>query len=379
MSLPGNVKPLTENQKKMIAALESKDADVVGVFGPSGTGKSFITCLYGIKAIKEDKYSRFVIIRPVIELNTGKRYSSVELGNTYYEMASAYLYDILSLHVNVSELKNLLAEKKIMLADPNFLSGRTFDNSLVFLDDAQFLPERCVSESLIRIGRDSKLVIAGDPVFQLAEENRNTAVLARELILGEERAIVVDLGIKDIVRPGAKRGFKLSLEMRLRKRELNEEEKKILNTAYVHAPDAEIITVFYVKDLKERYKLNKVPDALIISKEGYLGRLIGKNGERINKMQDEIGLFLRSVELTEDLSSIVVALHPLGWIEKHILDLDIVGPNLEIEVNSREFGPFVGQKGVHVRFLDECLRGLLGIGIRARPGEVKTKRKTRKK
>ena len=377
MSLPGNVKPLTENQKKLVAALGSKDADIVGVFGPSGTGKSFLTCLYSIKAVKDNVYSRFIIIRPVIELETGKRYSSVELRDTYYNIVAAYLYDILGTYIEVSELKSLVSEGKIVLADPNFLSGRTFDNAMVFLDDVQFLSETCISEALIRVGRNSKLVIAGDPVFQVTE--KNTAVIARDLILGEDRAIVIDLGIKDIVRPGAKRGFRLSLEMRLRRRELSEEERKILETIYVHAPDTEVITVFYTKNIKEMFNLDKVPDALIISKEGYLGRLIGKNGERINKIQEETGLFLRAVELTEDLSNIVVSLHPLGWIEKHILNLDIIGPNLEIEISNREFGSFMGQRGAHVRFLNECMKRLLGIGIKARPGEVKIKQKARKK
>ena len=46
--------------------------------------------------------------------------------------------------------------------------------------------------------------------------------------MSEENAKVVDLGIKDIVREGAKRGLRLLIEYRMRTRELSDEEEEIL-------------------------------------------------------------------------------------------------------------------------------------------------------
>jgi phosphate starvation-inducible PhoH-like protein len=218
------------------------------------------------------------------------------------------------------------------------------------------------------VGNASKLVIAGDPVFQATGSN-NGAALAREILLGQERTFVVDFGIRDIVRPGAKRAFKLALETKMRARSLSEEEKKLLNLIYVHAPDAQVITVVDLRPYKEKHGVKTSPDALVISKENYLGRLIGKGGERIRKVEEESGLSLRGVELTLDLKQLIVAIHPVGWIRKYVNDADVVGVNLEVEVDSENFGAFVGQKGVFVRFLDEVMRNLLGIGIRAKTAE----------
>jgi phosphate starvation-inducible protein PhoH len=65
---------------------------------------------------------------------------------------------------------------------------------------------------LIRLGRGSRLMVAGDPIFQRpAGVEKDGASLLREALLGEEKAEVVDLGVKDIVRPGARRGIKLAL------------------------------------------------------------------------------------------------------------------------------------------------------------------------
>lgn len=372
----GGVTPANERQKQLLAALESPDVDVVGAFGPSGTGKSYVTCLYGIKAVSEGKFSRFVVVRPLVDVSSGKRYSAVELGGLFFEIASSYLYDLTAGVVSENHVKKLLSEGKILLADPSFLMGRTFDESLILLDDAQYVPPEVVHEALLRVGNASKLVIAGDPVFQVSSSS-NGAALAREILLGQERTFVVDFGIRDIVRPGAKRAFKLALEAKVRSRSMSEEEKKLLNMIYVHAPDAQVVTVADLRPYKEKYGVKTSPDALVISKENYLGRLIGKGGERIRKIEEESGLSLRGVELTLDLKQVIVAIHPVGWIRKYINNADIIGVNLEVEVNSENFGAFVGQKGVFIRFLDEVMRNLLGIGIRAK--SLETAREEEKK
>jgi len=380
MSVFEKLKPATEKQKMLLAALRSKDADLVGAFGPSGTGKSLISCAFGVEAVREGQYARFIVARPIVDVRAEREYTAAELGEFYYKLAGDYLYDLLQDYVGRDELTSLISEGKIILADLSFLRGRTFDNSLILLDDAQLASPVMITEMLVRVGSGSKLVVAGDPVFQVREgDELNGAALARQLLSNEERAVVIDFGVKDIVRPGAKRGFKLAMEMRLRRRRLSEEEKKIVDIAYVHAPDADIVTVVMLKDLKEKYELSNVPDALMVSKEGRLGRLIGRNGERIGKIEKETGLFLRGVELTTNFVDLVIALHPLTWLKKYIVNADIVGPNLEVVVDADEYPRFVGRKGAHVRFIDEALRRMMGIGVRAVSRRVQKPRARRKR
>ncbi|MCD6563591.1 MAG: PhoH family protein [Thermoproteales archaeon] len=357
-----NLVPLTKNQKELIAALRSPDLDIVGIFGPSGTGKSYISLLYGIESLMNNKYERIVLIRPVYELSTGRNYTITELHNTYNEIVLTYVRDIISDNKTYQLFKKFLDEEKISIVDPSLLIGRTFNRSFIFIDDTQFLPPVVITEALIRIGNESKLVIAGDPLFK-PNNSTNSALLARELILGEERSMVIDLGTKDIVRPGAKIGFKLYLEMMLRQRKLNNVESHAKEVILSYSPDADIITVFATRDFKKDHNIKNSPDILIITKEEFLGRIIGKKGERIEKIQNELKMFVRATSLTNDLKNILIALHPLGWINKHIVDLDIIGPNLEVKVNISEIGAFIGQRGTYIRFLDKCLKKLLGIGI----------------
>jgi Phosphate starvation-inducible protein PhoH, predicted ATPase len=367
-SLFDNIKPLTIGQERLINVLKDDSNEVVGVFGPTGTGKSFITVIYGISAVLGGKFKRLIIARPLIDITSGRLESPEELGDLYYRVAGQYLYDIMGNMVPRDDMEKMLRDGKVIVTDVNYLRGRTFDESLILLDDAQHAPPENAAEVLMRMGRNARLIIAGDPILQrpLGIE-KDGATLMREVLLNEERAMVVDLGLKDIVRPGAKRGLKLMFELRLRKRSLSDEERKLVDTIRVHAPDADVVTVASFRDIKEslEIKSENAPDALIVAKEGYLGRVVGKGGERIKAIENDSGFrLIRTVEMSLDFKQWIRTMHPVGWITKHIVDVDFAGPELQVMLR-KEMGAFVGPRGVYIRLLDRAFKRLLNIGVRA--------------
>jgi len=367
-SLFDNIKPLTIGQERLINVLKDDSNEVVGVFGPTGTGKSFITVIYGISAVLGGKFKRLIIARPLIDITSGRLESPEELGDLYYRVAGQYLYDIMGDMVPRDDMEKMLRDGKVIVTDVNYLRGRTFDESLILLDDAQHAPPENAAEVLMRMGRNARLIIAGDPILQrpLGIE-KDGATLMREVLLNEEKAMVVDLGLKDIVRPGAKRGLKLMFELRLRKRSLSDEERKLVDTIRVHAPDADVVTVASFRDIKEslEIKSENAPDALIVAKEGYLGRVVGKGGERIKAIENDSGFrLIRTVEMSLDFKQWIRTMHPVGWITKHIVDVDFAGPELQVMLR-KEMGAFVGPRGVYIRLLDRAFKRLLNIGVRA--------------
>lgn len=205
--LLGMIEPKTKAQEALVEALMDDKIDVVGAFGPSGTGKSLITIAYAIDSLLNGKYKKFIIARPVIDVVTGKEITAADIGvEDYYRIASAYLIDILSEYVSKEEVRRLYEEDRLMLVDTHYLRGRTFDDAVILLDDAQNAEPEAAVEALMRIGKNSKFIVVGDPVFQThAEIGKDGASLLREILLNEDTARVIDLGIKDIVRPGARR------------------------------------------------------------------------------------------------------------------------------------------------------------------------------
>ncbi|MCD6196686.1 MAG: PhoH family protein [Staphylothermus sp.] len=371
------LKPQSPGQEEIKKAFMNKRYDIIGLFGPTGSGKSLFSVVYSIDAVLNGEYSRFILSRPIVDVVTGKELTAADIGQLYYEIAISYLKDILTGFVEWGIVKNLLDSGKIVVADTHYLRGRTFDDSIIFLDDAQCISPESAIEIMMRIGRNSRFIIAGDPVFQKPYERSDGASLLREILLGEETAKVIDLGLKDIVRPGARRGIRLLLEMRMRRRTLNDIEKQIIDSARLHAPDADIITVVEFVDEKKTFDIQSenVPDALIVVKEGHLGRIIGKGGERIESIEADTGLRLRAVELTLDFKPFIRAIHPVSWVYKFITDVDFAGPDLAIRVESEAYGAFVGQKGFHVKFVDAVMKKLIGAGVKAiEVGEKKRRR-----
>lgn len=372
------LKPLTPGQEEMKKAFQNRNYEIIGLFGPTGSGKSLFSIIYAIDAVLGGEYSRLILSRPIVDVVTGKELTAADIGQLYYDLALSYLKDILTGFIEWGIVKNLLDTGKIVVADTHYLRGRTFDDSIIFLDDAQSIPTDSAVEIMMRIGRNSRFIVAGDPVFQKPIRGGEGASLLREILVSEETAKVVDLGLKDIVRPGARRGIRLLLEIRMRRRPLSDVEKQIIDSARIHAPDADIVTVVEFIDEKKTYGIEaeNVPDALIVVKEGHLGRIIGRGGERIESIEADTGLKLRAVELRLDFKPVVRAIHPVSWIHRYIEDVDFAGPDLAVKVDTEAYGAFVGQKGFHVKFLDAVMRKLLGVGVKAiEVGEKKRKRR----
>ena len=374
-----NIKPASKGQEKLKDALASDRATIVGVFGPTGTGKSYLSIAYGLQELARGRYKRLVVAKPIIDVTTGREITLVNNPENYSRLASEYLYDLTVGLAGKELLDRLIKEGKIILADPHLLRGRTFDDSIIFLDDAQNARPEAIVEAITRLGMRSRLVIAGDPVFQRGPQ-REGIKLARELLLGEDDAEVVDLGVKDIVRPGAKRGIRLLLELQVRKRTLTPREEEILSVARRTAPDADIVTVVDLLELKKKWRIESphVPDALIIVKERHLGRIIGQGGERINHIEEETGATIRAIPLTLDFKEYIRAFHPVAWIHKHVLDFDFAGPELRIIVEKGYLGPMLGQGGSYIRFMDEVFNELFGVSIYVVEAEEKPKRRRKK-
>ncbi len=361
------LKPLTPGQEDMVKALMDKSLEVVGFFGPTGTGKSLFSLAYGISSVVSGEYHRFIIVRSIVDVVTGEEVTIARSPTAFIDVMRSYLQDIVASFIEWSSVESLINENKIVFADPHYLRGRTFDNSIVFLDDIQVMKPESIIEAIIRVGRNSRFIVAGDPIFQaLREVGQDPAALIREVLLSEEKSKVVDLGIKDIVREGAKRGLRFLVEYKLRSRQLSDEEKRVYDAIKLKAPDADIITVVDIAPIKKSFELSSehIPDALIVVKQGHMGRLVGRGGERINAAEKEIGVKLRGVELNLDFKDIVRALHPTSWIWKHVTEVDFAGPNLQINVYEDAIGAAVGQRGSYVKFLDSVIRKLFGVGVR---------------
>jgi len=359
------VKPLTENQKDLFNALNNERITFLAIFGPSGSGKTLFVIDYALRVLKQSKSKKLILIKPLIDPATKREFTIAELGNLYFENVKMYLKDIVdSLKEDWNEVEKLIEEKRIVISDFSSLSGRSFDDSIIFVDDVQLVKPERIIEILMRVGSNSRLIIAGDPLLQA--EYYQTIKILREVLSNQANSYTVELGLNDIVREGAKLGIKLLLETKLRRREMSKEEQEILNLINEEVENVDIVTVFDLRKIKEEIGavFKTVPDVVIIVKEGQAGKLVGKQGTMIQEIERKLNLKLRVLEIGLDLREYFRVFHPSGKLAKELKDLELKGPYLYIYATKEQRPIIIGSKGVNIRFFEKCLKELLNVEVK---------------
>ncbi|MCC6014934.1 MAG: PhoH family protein, partial [Desulfurococcaceae archaeon] len=383
MGVLDSIVPQSEGQKRLVESLKNEAYSIVGIFGPTGSGKSLFSLAYGIDAVSNGKFKRFLVIKPVVDVVTGEELTLAKAGEEYLRLVREYIVDVIGPFVDLQKINELISSEKLLLADGHYLKGRTFDDTLIFVDDAQHVKLETLLEVIVRLGNRSRLIIAADPIFQTFRGvHQDHVTTLREILLSETNAVVVDLGVEDVVRAGAKTGLRFLLEYILRVRKLTESETKAYQVIKMHSPDADVITVLDVEEVAKKYGISSehVPKYLVVVKAGHLGRLVGKGGERIEAIEKELGGRVRGLELDLDLTNYIRAVHPVSWIWKRV-KVDLMGSYLAIKVERENLGPLMGQKGTYIRFLDEVTNKLMNLGVRVIPivsEEKETKKKSEK-
>jgi phosphate starvation-inducible protein PhoH len=378
-----SIVPQSEGQRRLVESLKNEAYSIVGIFGPTGSGKSLFSLAYGIDAVTDGRFKRFLVVKPVVDVVTGEELTLAKAGEEYLRLVREYIVDVIGPFIDIQKINELISSEKLLLADGHYLKGRTFDYTLIFVDDAQHVKLETLLEVIVRLGNRSRLIIAADPIFQTFRGvYQDHVTTLREILLSETNAVVVDLGVEDVVRAGAKTGLRFLLEYILRVRKLTDSEAKVYQIIKMHSPDADVITVLDVEEIAKKYGISSehVPKYLVVVKAGHLGRLVGKGGERVEAIEKELGGRVRGLELDLDLINYIRAVHPVSWIWKRV-KVDLIGSYLAIKVERENLGPLMGQKGSYIRFLEEVTNKLMGLGVRVIPvvseeGKAKKSEKT---
>ncbi|NOZ67335.1 MAG: PhoH family protein [Alphaproteobacteria bacterium] len=154
------IKPQSENQCQMIAAIEKHN--VVVAVGPAGTGKTYVAVAKAVEALEDGQVSRIVLSRPAVEAGENLGY----LPGALDEKLAPYLrplYDCLSDRMGLRNLKKYLHDGTIEIAPIAYMRGRTLNNAYVVVDEAQNCTYAQLKMLLTRLGWQSTMVLTGDP------------------------------------------------------------------------------------------------------------------------------------------------------------------------------------------------------------------------
>lgn len=194
-------KPITarsENQQKLVRAYEEND--MLFAVGPAGSGKTYTSIALAVRALKNKEVRKIILSRPAVE--AGEKLGF--LPGDMKEKIDPYLqplYDALEDMIPVQRLREMMEQDVVQIAPLAFMRGRTLNDAVVILDEAQNTTSAQIKMFLTRMGMNSKMIVTGDMTqIDLPRNVRSGLVEALEILEGVPGIGVVHLNKRDIVR-----------------------------------------------------------------------------------------------------------------------------------------------------------------------------------
>lgn len=153
------LKPRSENQKDYIRNIAENT--ITFCQGLAGSGKTHIAIGMALEYLLDEKVSRIIVTRPVLEAGEKIGY----LPGTAEEKLHPYLLPILdeiNYFIPIAQYVNLKTNNKIEVVPLGLMRGRNFHNCFIVADECQNASYEQLKMLLTRVGMNSKLVLTGD-------------------------------------------------------------------------------------------------------------------------------------------------------------------------------------------------------------------------
>lgn len=196
-----NGKPIsgrTPNQQLLVKTF--KQNDLTFALGPAGTGKTYIAIALAVRALKNREVRKIILSRPAVEAGEKLGFLPGDMKDKIDPYLQP-LYDALEDMIPASKLKEYMEGNVIQIAPLAFMRGRTLNEAVIVLDEAQNTTTHQIKMFLTRLGMGSKMIITGD-ITQIDLPRTTVSGLVQALhVLRDVPGIGhVEFGKKDIVR-----------------------------------------------------------------------------------------------------------------------------------------------------------------------------------
>lgn len=150
-----------EAQLHYLKAIESKQ--LIFATGEAGCGKTWISAAKAAEALIHKDVDRIIVTRPVLQADE-------DLGFLHGDIAEKFapyfrpVYDVLVRRLGASFMQYCLRPEigKVEIAPFAYMRGRTFENAVVILDEAQNVTAAQMKMFLTRLGENVTVIVNGD-------------------------------------------------------------------------------------------------------------------------------------------------------------------------------------------------------------------------
>ena len=190
--------PKTLGQAILCDALRKND--IVFSTGVAGTGKTYLAVAYAVQCLRQEKKQRIILTRPAVEAGESLGF----LPGDMKEKVDPYLrplYDALYDMLGQETVEKYLEKQVIEIAPLAFMRGRTLNDAIVILDEAQNTTKAQMKMFLTRMGKNTQLVINGDVTqIDLIRKEDSGLMQATKILKGIHEIAITNLHANDVIR-----------------------------------------------------------------------------------------------------------------------------------------------------------------------------------
>lgn len=195
------VRGMTKGQDDYIKTIDQSIITICA--GVPGTGKTYIATAKAIEMYRKKLVDKILFSRPNVTCGKGLGHLPGELDDKFYPFTRPFQAAIQDF-TSEGEADELIAKGVFEFIPPDYMNGCTFNRTVLLLDEAQNAEEGQLNMFLTRIGKDSRMIVTGNPnLSDLRDEKKRSYA---DLIEQMSRPPYIDginvvvLGVQDIVR-----------------------------------------------------------------------------------------------------------------------------------------------------------------------------------
>ena len=188
----------SDNQCRLVEGYQ--DNDMLFAVGPAGSGKTYVSIALAVRALKNKEVRRIILSRPAVEAGEKLGFLPGDMKDKIDPYLQP-LYDALQDMIPAQKLQEYMELQTIQIAPLAFMRGRTLNDAVVILDEAQNTTPQQIKMFLTRMGHNTKMIITGDVTqIDLPRSVRSGLIEAMRVLKDVKGIGFVEMDEKDIVR-----------------------------------------------------------------------------------------------------------------------------------------------------------------------------------
>lgn len=190
--------PKTMNQMIYLETMQKNS--IIFSKGSAGTGKTYLAVAYAVSLLKKNQIKKIVITRPVVEAGEKLGFLPGDLK----EKVDPYLipiYDALYDFLGKEQTEKYIEKGVVEIAPLAYMRGRTLDNAIIILDEAQNTTTNQMKMFVTRLGFNSKMIITGDvSQIDLSYKEKSGLIEATNILKGIPGIGIITFNRFDVMR-----------------------------------------------------------------------------------------------------------------------------------------------------------------------------------